>query len=402
MPFFTTIESGMKNGLMSISANRCASILRRKKSMVMSPTLPIPGHAASTAGLPANEMSSKNFIFIKYIKVPQPVSQSERCILPYMKIDSNALFLAPLAGVTETIFRGLCRKEGADFVVSELVSAEGLLRSGKQTLRLCAFDEAERPIGIQLFGSVPDRMAAAAVWVEENIRPDFIDLNSGCPVPKVVKRNGGAALLRDPALFERIVTAMAKATTTPLTVKLRSGWNTGEWVDVEFARIAEGSGAQAVFLHARSKAMRYGGNAFWERIAIVKKAVAIPVIGNGDVRTPADALRMLRETGCDGIMVGRGALGNPWLFRQIKQALADKEITDIENGERYTMAMQHIARQRQRYGERLATKEMRKHVAWYLKGLPDATAYRDRIFRAASTVALEAVLGDALGQHVFS
>jgi tRNA-dihydrouridine synthase B len=316
-----------------------------------------------------------------------------------MKIDNNALFLAPLAGVTETLFRRICKNHGADFVVSELVSAEGLLRSGKQTVRLCAFDESERPIGIQLFGADPDRMAAAAALVEATMRPDFIDLNSGCPVPKVVKRNGGAALLRNPALFERIVSAMAKAIKTPLTVKLRSGWNTGEWVDVEFARIAEGSGAQAVFLHARSKAMRYSGDALWERIAFVKQSVSIPVIGNGDIRTPHDAVRMLRETGCDALMVGRGSLGNPWIFGQIKQALAKKEITPIAASERYAVATRHIALQRERYGERRATKEMRKHVAWYLKGLPSVTMYRDRIFRANSTAELELVLGDALGQQ---
>ena len=232
-----------------------------------------------------------------------------------MRVSFNGLFLAPMAGITETVFRSLCRELGADAVVSELVSAEGLLRSGKQTLRLLAFNEPERPIGVQLFGSDPGRMAAAAAWVEEHVKPDFLDLNSGCPVPKVVKRNGGAALLRNPALFEKMVTAMAKAVHTPLTVKLRSGWNTGEWVDVEFARIAEGSGAAAVFLHPRSKAMRYSGTALWERIALVKKAVSIPVVGNGDIGMPQDAFRMKRETGCDGLMIGRGSLGNPWIFR---------------------------------------------------------------------------------------
>jgi nifR3 family TIM-barrel protein len=307
----------------------------------------------------------------------------------------NGIFLAPLAGITETLFRSLCRKHGADAVVSELASAEGLLRNGKQTLRLLAFDETERPIGIQLFGSDPARMAAAAAWVEEHCKPDFIDLNSGCPVPKVIKRNGGAALLRNPRLFEQIVSAMARAIHTPLTVKIRSGWNTGEWVDVEFARMAEASGAKAVFLHPRSRAMRYSGTALWERITIVKKAVSIPVVGNGDVRSGEDAVRMKRETGCDGIMVGRGALGNPWIFGEIQRAFAGKPPAPVSVEERRAALIAHIAGYRERYGERRACKEMRKHTAWYVKGSRRATELRDRIFRAPSTVALEEVAREA-------
>ena len=309
----------------------------------------------------------------------------------------NQLFLAPLAGVGETILRRSCRKHGADAVISEMVSSEGLVRAGKQTLRLCAFDESERPIGIQIFGASPERMAEAAKLVESKFRPDFINLNAGCPVPKVVSRNGGAALLKDRALFEQIVLAMAKATDIPLTVKLRSGWNTGEWVDEEFARIAEGSGADMIMLHARSKSMRYGGEAILERIAAVKKAVLIPVIGNGDILNAVDALRMLKETGCDGLMIGRGALGNPWIFSQIKEAFDGKEPTPVSQEEKERELLKHIADYRTLYGERLATKEMRKHTSWYMKGTRSATEFRDRIFRAHSTAELEAVAGEAFG-----
>jgi tRNA-dihydrouridine synthase B len=314
-----------------------------------------------------------------------------------MNVQETALYLAPLAGISETIFRRLGKKHGADAVVSEMVSAEGILRGGKQTLRLCSFDPSERPIGIQLFGADPARLAAAAAMVESLFRPDFINLNAGCPVPKVVSRNGGAALLKDPRLFEAIVTAMARATTIPLTVKIRSGWTTGEWVDEEFARIAEACGARVVMLHARSKSMRYTGEAILERILLVKKAVSIPVIGNGDIRSAEDALRMVRETGCDGLMVGRGAVGNPWIFGQIKAALRGEPVPLPTPAERGGELLAHIARYREKYGEFPATREMRKHTAWYLKGSHHAAIFRDRIFRAKGTQELEKIAGEAFG-----
>jgi tRNA-dihydrouridine synthase B len=314
-----------------------------------------------------------------------------------MELQKNALYLAPLAGISETLFRGIARKFGADVVVSEMVSAEGLIRRGKQTLRLCAFEEAERPIGIQLFGADPGRLAEAAAMVEATYRPDFINLNAGCPVPKVVSRNGGAALLKDPKLYEAIVAAMARAMTIPLTVKIRSGWNTGEWVDEEYARIAEGSGAAVVMLHARSKAMRYSGEAILERIRLVKRAVSIPVIGNGDIRTADEALRMLHETGCDGIMIGRGAVGNPWLFGQIKSALRGDAVVLPTPQERGRELLAHMTRFRELYGEFYATKEMRKHTAWYLKGSNHAAIFRDRIFRAKGTEELEKIAREAFG-----
>ncbi|MBN2035390.1 MAG: tRNA dihydrouridine synthase DusB [Chitinispirillaceae bacterium] len=311
----------------------------------------------------------------------------------------NGLFLAPLAGISETCFRRLCRKHGADAVCSEMVSCEGLLRKGKQTLRLLDFDGQERPIGIQLFGSDPSRMAAAAAMIEEKAKPDFIDLNAGCPVRKVVNRGAGAALLKNPDLFETIVAAMVRAVTVPLTVKIRSGWNCGEWVDVEFAQRAEASGAAAVVLHARSKTMLFSGKALWERIGQVKQAVSIPVIGNGDIQTANDALLMKARTGCNGLMIGRGANGNPWIFGQIKQAFEGKDPERVTVTLRRETACSHIAMVRDYYGEKKAVKEIRKHVAWYLKGHRKATPYRDRVFRAGSTAELEQVVMEALPEE---
>jgi len=299
-----------------------------------------------------------------------------------------------MAGITEPVFRLLCRQAGADIVVSEMVSAEGAVRRAKNTTALLRFGDEERPLGIQLFGADPERLADAARYAEEFSRPDFIDLNSGCPVPKVAGRNAGAALLRDARLFTDILSAMVKAVSTPVTVKIRSGWREGEWVDVQYARIAQECGAAAITVHARSKTMGFGGRARWERIALVKQAVAIPVIGNGDVCDAAAAEAMLKETGCDAIMVGRGALGNPWIFSQIKRRLAGEPQAAVTPSMKRAAALTHLARYREMYGEQRASKEMKKHLGWYIKGLPGAARTRQKIFSARSTLEFERLLDE--------
>jgi tRNA-dihydrouridine synthase B len=309
---------------------------------------------------------------------------------------TNKILLAPMAGIAEPVFRALCRRGGADAVVSEMVSADGLRHGSAATKELLRCGPAERPFGIQLFGADAARLAWAAATVEELAQPDFIDLNSGCPVRKVVRRNGGAALLKDPALFRAIVGAMVKAVRTPLTVKIRSAWSGDAWVDVEYARIAEGEGAAAVILHPRTAAMGYSGHSFWERIALVKQAVSIPVIGNGDIVRPADAPAMMRQTGCDSLMIGRGSYGNPWLFGQCRAALEGREPDTVTPHQRLDAAGEHLEGYLAAYGPARAACDMKKHLAWYVRGMPGVAGVRNRIFRAASVSELRSLL-DELG-----
>jgi nifR3 family TIM-barrel protein len=297
-----------------------------------------------------------------------------------------------MAGVTDTVYRRICRRLGADAVITEMVSADGLHYKSANTARLMEFDESERPVGVQFFGSDPERLANAARFAYERVRPDFIDLNAGCPVAKVTRNGSGSALLKDAALFGRIVEAMARAVPIPVTVKIRSGWNAREWVDTEFAKIAQESGAAAVTLHPRSQTMMFTGHSFWERIAAVKDAVSIPVIGNGDVAGGADAAKMLAETNCDAVMVGRGSLGNPWVFAEIKAAIGGVEYAGPSPQERKELILWHIRAFREAHGERRACAELKKCVAWYLKGLPGASAARAEAFAAPSSLIIEEVV----------
>lgn len=311
-----------------------------------------------------------------------------------MFLKKNDLILAPMAGVTDTVFRGICKRMGADITVSEMVSADGLHYKSKNTASLMRFNEAERPIGVQLFGSDPERLAESARFTYEHVRPDFIDLNSGCPAPKIVRNNAGSALLKTPELFGRIINAMARAVPVPVTVKIRSGWNKHEWVDEEFARIAQDNGAAAITLHPRSQTMMFTGHSFWERIAAVKKAVSIPVIGNGDIVSAESAMKMIAETGCDAIMIGRASFGNPWIFAEIEAALKGGDYTPPSMQERKSTLLEHIRAYRQAHGERYAAGEMKKVAAWYIKGVPGASAARCRIFAASSSLEIEDVIED--------
>ena len=287
------------------------------------------------------------------------------------------------AGVSESPFRRLCRRFGADVVVSEFVSAEGLRRGSERTWKYLRFEDAERPIGVQIFGADPAGMAEAAALVEEVYRPDFIDINFGCPVKKVVKRNGGSGCLRDLDLVQRIIRAVDAATSLPTTVKVRSGWSDEMRNPVEIGLRCQDAGARLLTLHARTRTQMYSGTANWDEIAQVVDALEIPVIGNGDVWSGEDARRMREHTGCAGIMIARGSHGRPWLFTQARAALEGREIPpDPEVEERFEVVIEH-ARNAVAFekDEELAMREFRKHLGWYTKGLPDGRTLRQKLFQ---------------------
>jgi tRNA-dihydrouridine synthase B len=295
---------------------------------------------------------------------------------------ATPLYLAPQAGVSESPFRRLCRDFGADVVVSEFVSAEGIRRHDRRTHGYLRFHDDERPIGIQIFGADAEAMADAAALVEEVYRPDFLDINFGCPVKKVVSRNGGSGCLRDLPLVQRIVRAVAAAISIPTTVKIRSGWSEEQRNPVEIALRCQEAGARVLTLHARTRTQMYGGTANWDEIAAVKAALDIPVVGNGDVWTGADARRMRDHTRCDAIMIARGSHGAPWLFAQARAALEGRPIPpDPDPVERFRIVIRHarlaIAWETD---EEKAMIEFRKHLGWYTKGLPNGRLLRQELF----------------------
>jgi len=290
-------------------------------------------------------------------------------------LHNNAL-LAPLAGISDLPFRLVARSFGCSFAFTEMISANGLVRNSDKTLdylRTCAED---RPLGVQIFGDEPDVMAEAA-RIAADQGAALIDINMGCPVKKVIKTGAGAILMKDPDRAARIITAVKKAVTVPVTVKIRSGWNRSSINAAEIAGIAEGCGAAAIIIHARTYDQGFSGDADWRVIAQVKKAVGIPVIGNGDIRYPQDAIRMKKETFCDAVMVGRGSLGDPWIFKGISQLFAG-EVEDYlpTLSQRYEMINKHWKMEAQFSGHKIADKSFRKHLLWYTKGLPGSSKFR--------------------------
>lgn len=291
----------------------------------------------------------------------------------------NNLILAPMAGVTDLPFRLLCSEQGAGMTGMEMVSAKAILYGNKNTEGLLAIHPQEGPVSLQLFGSDPKIISEMAARIEE--RPfAVLDLNMGCPVPKIVNNGEGSALMREPKLAGEIIAATVKAVSKPVTVKIRKGFDEAHVNAVEIAKIAEDAGAAAIAVHGRTREQFYSGQADWEIIAKVKEAVSIPVIGNGDVTDGENARRMLLETGCDGVMIGRGARGNPWLFGEIAAFLEDGRILPAPSmEEKKKMILRHAALQLEIKGEYTGVREMRKHLSWYTAGLPNSARLRGQV-----------------------
>ena len=311
----------------------------------------------------------------------------------------NQVILAPMAGVTDLPFRLLCRKMGAGLVCMEMVSAKAIYYHNKNTEELLSVHPGELPASLQLFGSDPEILAQMAAKVEE--RPySFIDLNMGCPVPKVVNNGEGSALMKNPKLVEEILTAMVKAVKKPVTIKIRKGFNDTCVNAVEIAKIAESCGVAAVAVHGRTREQYYSGQADWDIIRRVKEAVKIPVIGNGDVDSPQKAAMLLEQTGCDGVMIGRGAQGNPWIFREIVQYLESGVLPEKPtNAEKRELILQHAAMELEYKGEYTAVREMRRHLSWYTFGMPNSAKFRGMINQMETMDALRESVERIFGEE---
>jgi tRNA-dihydrouridine synthase B len=306
----------------------------------------------------------------------------------------NGVFLAPMAGITDLPFRAIAREFGCGLAFTEMVSANGLLRGKGKTCRYLDSAPNDRPLGIQLFGSDPAAISEAA-RIAAAKGADLLDINMGCPVKKVVKTGSGAALMRDPQRVAAILRAVRGAVELPLTVKIRAGWSRREISAFDIGRIAEDCGADAVTLHPRTVEQGFGGISDWGLIASLKMRLRIPVIGSGDIRSPEDAVRMFRETGCDGVMVGRGCLGNPWIIRNILSHLSGRAASAPSLTEREETVRRHLALANDYYGEKVGTRDFRKHLLWYTKGLRGGAQFR----QAAGRIADRTAAGEALRSY---
>jgi tRNA-dihydrouridine synthase B len=326
-------------------------------------------------------------------------------VLPWFGDDRFPLYLAPMAGVTDLVFRRICKELGADVMVTEFVSAEGIMQADTRTRKYTEFTDGQRPVGVQLFGADGERMGEAARKILDWKQPDFIDINFGCPVNKVVSRNGGSSLLRDCPVLATVASGVAKAVgaQVPVTAKIRIGWDQQSVNAVEVARILEDCGMAAVAVHGRTRAQGYGGEADWEVIDAVARAVRIPVIGNGDLASGADVARRKRETAVSGVMIGRAAMQHPWIFREAKHFLETGEVPPpVPAEERWELVLRHcrLAVESRRYGdERQTLTAMRSRLMAYCKGFPGARELRQRLCRVSSVAEVEDLAAASLAME---
>lgn len=309
-----------------------------------------------------------------------------------IEIDSPVL-LAPMAGVTDLPFRLLCKKMGADLMYTEFVSSNGVIRENQKTLDLIRFMEEERPIGVQIFGEFPEVMAKSSKMIYDMFKPDIIDINYGCPVPKVTSKGAGSAALKDLCLMEDITSAVVDSVKEiPVTVKMRSGWDASQQIYLKAANILEKSGVSAITLHPRTTSQKFKGNADWSLIKTLKRNCSIPIIGNGDVKNLNDYIKIRQETNCDAVMIGRGALGKPWIFKDIKNYKNNKEILPVTTKDIINICLEHYNLLKEHKEEKVCANLTKKHFSWYLKGFKNASNWRKKVLFSKNLDEIESVI----------
>ena len=301
-----------------------------------------------------------------------------------VKINNN-IVLAPMAGISNSAYRRICKEMGCGLVYAEMVSDKAISFNNQKTIDMLYMTDYERPIAQQIFGCDVESFVYAAKYIEENMHPDIIDINMGCPVPKVaVRAQAGSALLKNPEKIYEIVKAVVSAVNVPVTVKIRSGWDNNHINAVEVAKVIEKAGASAICIHPRTRSQGYSGKADWSIIKMVKDSVSIPVIGNGDIKKPEDVAKMIEETNCDAVMIGRGLLGNPWLIKNSLNYLEGKPLIDISLKDRVDMCLRHLDYLKDLKNEKLACLEIRNHISWYFKGIKGCNELKNKVYQTTS------------------